>query len=106
MSQEDVVFNLELNVESANSKIRQIEFLFYRAIGVWNRICRALGVPDDSPIMVVTLQVQKVTMLIRQLHTAMIMLDVASGPIGWAKAGLGISTLLLSTNEFMMDSGS
>lgn len=104
-TQEDIVFNLEINTESTMSKLRQVEFIIFRAIGLWARMCRMLGIPEDSPMMIAIDRIQKITMLIRGLHTAVIMLNAAQGPIGWAKAGIGVGTLMLSATEFSMDVG-
>lgn len=102
---EDIIFNLELNVEKALSKSRKLELIFFRALGLWNRIARLLGLPDDSPIIEVTQKVQSVIMLIRQLHTAIILLETASGPIGWAYAAVGFGAAALSATDFRMSLG-
>ena len=101
MSEDTVTFNLELNVEQAVSSVRKIEFLLFRAFRLWGRICRALGVPEDSPIMVVTERIQKLIMLVRVLHTSFILLNAASGPIGWAMAGIGVGTAVMTMADTM-----
>ena len=57
---------------------------------------KMLGLPDDSPIMAVTERIQRLVMLIRTLHTAAILLNAASGPIGWAMAGIGIGSAVMA----------
>ena len=105
MSTEDIVFNLELNVEEAFSRVRRLELLFFRALGLWNRLARLLGLPDDSPIMQATEKVQRLIMLIRQLHTAIILVEAASGPLGWAYAAVGVGAAFMSATDFRMSLG-
>jgi hypothetical protein len=90
--QELVIFNLELNVEKAFSNVRKIEMLAYRALGLLGRINKLLGLPEDSPFNQMVIRVQRLTMIIRTLHTSAVMLQAASGPIGIAMAGVGIAT--------------
>jgi hypothetical protein len=99
MSEETVTFNLELNVEKAFSASRRIELIIFRALGLWNRLCRMLGLPDDSPIMAITQKVQQIVMVIRQLHTSLILIESASGPLGWAMAALSVAGGTLSAYE-------
>lgn len=109
MSEESVTFNLELNVEGALDSSRKVEMIIFRVIGLWNRLCRMLGVPADSPIMVLTQRVQQLTMLIRQLHTAAILANAAmvpgAGPIAGVMAGIGIAGAALSATDFMISMG-
>lgn len=96
MSEETVTFNLDLLVEQAADKSRKIELIIFRGLGLWNRMCRMLGLPADSPIVKVTAQIQRVVMTIRTLHTAVILLNAASGPIGWAMAGIGVGSAVMA----------
>ena len=105
MTEETVTFNLELNVEKAFDSSRRIELVLFRALGLWNRICRMMGVPDDSPAVKVVQKVQEVVMVVRQLHTAAILLETASGPIGWAMAGIGVVGAAITTGDFIMNIG-
>lgn len=105
MSQETVTFNLELNVESAFSNARRVELIIFRVLGLWLRFCRLLGVPDDSPAVVVIQKIQQITMLVRTMHTAVVLMNAASGPIGWAMAGIGVASAAVSVPEFMTSIG-
>ena len=109
MSEETVTFNLELNVEQANNSTRQVELIVYRVFGLWNRLCRIFGVPDDSPILIITQRIQQLTMLIRQMHTAAILAEAAlvpgAGVVKIAMAGIGIAGAALSATDFMMSTG-
>jgi len=84
MSEETVTFNLEINVEKAASAIRQVEGLTFRTLGYLQR----LGLPEN--INQAIRLVQRLTMAIRLLHSAIIALEVASGPIGWWRVGLAL----------------
>lgn len=85
MSEEEVVFNLELNVEPALANVRQVEGLIFRTLGYIQR----LGLPADINHAIRI--VQQMTMAIRLMHSAMIALEAASGPIGWWRAALGMA---------------
>ena len=84
MSQEDVVFNLELNVEPSIQSLRQVEGLAFRTLGYMQR----LGLPENvnQAIRVI----QQLTMAARMAHTAIIALEVAAGPISWWRAILAV----------------
>jgi hypothetical protein len=60
-----------------------------------------LGLPEniDQAIM----KVERLVMTIRLLHTAMIALEAASGPIGWALAIVAGGTALLSMGDLVYD---
>ena len=103
MSEETVTFNLELNVERAFESSRRIELLLFRVLGLWGRICRMLGLPEDSPAVTIVQRVQQVVMVIRQLHTASILIQAASGPIGVAFAALGLAGMALTTGDLLYD---
>jgi len=101
MSEETVTFNLELNVEEAFSNARRIELILFRALGLWNRIMRLLGLPPDSPLAQGVARIQQFVMLIRTLHTAAMLLQAASGPIGWAMAGISVGATVMTAADTM-----
>jgi hypothetical protein len=84
VSTEEVTFNLELNVEGALGKLRQIEGLTFRTLGYMQR----LGLPENVNQAIG--QLQQLAMTVRVLHTAIIAFELATGPIGWWRAGLAI----------------
>ena len=85
MSEEYLVtFNLELNVEQAYSEIRKLQTLLFRTFS----IIRRLGLPENIEQAITT--IQRLIMIIRLLHTTMIAFEAATGPIGYALAGLGV----------------
>jgi hypothetical protein len=100
---ESVVFNLEVDVNGAMSAARRVEAVIYRALGLWGRIARLCGLPADSPINQIIERVQRLTMLIRIMHSAVIALTtaraVAGDPIAIAQAAIAIGTLVVSTVE-------
>jgi hypothetical protein len=97
VSEETVTFNLELNVEQAIDNARRLELLLYRSIALLGR----LGLPENIDQAIS--KVQRLIMTIRLLHTAMIALEAASGPIGWALALVGVASALLSTGDLIYD---
>ena len=89
-TEETVTFNLELNVEHVLSDVRRLETLLYRTLG----LARRLGLPEDLSQGIY--QIQRMIMVIRMLHTAMIRLQLAAGPVGWALAAVGIASAAVS----------
>jgi len=84
-SDESVIFNLELNVEPLLDNARQIEGLLSRSLGYMQRLT---GNEDLNNAL---RMVQRVTMAIRLLHSAIIAMELASGPIGWWRVGLALA---------------
>ena len=90
-------------MERAVYSSRRIELILFRVLGLWGRICRMLGVPEDSPAVLIVQRVQQIVMVIRLLHTSAIALEAATGPVGWALAGVGVGSMLLSTGDLIYD---
>ena len=105
-TEETITFNLELNVEQAFSKTRQIETLLFRVLRLFGRISKILGIPEDSPASVIIERIQKIVMMVRLLHTSVILLETASGPIGWVKLGVGAATAGVATIDIAQQWGS
>jgi len=103
--EETVTFNLELNVEKVFSSSRRIELILFRVLGLWARMCHMLGLPEDSPVVQIAQRVQQLTMIIRQLHTSAVLLEAASGPIGWAMAGISVAATAMSMADVMTSLG-
>jgi hypothetical protein len=93
MSEETVTFNLELNTEILTDNLRQLERLAYRALGLLQRF----GLPEDVNQAVE--KIQRLVMTIRLLHSAIIMLQTASGPIGWALALTAVGSAAFSIGD-------
>lgn len=105
--EEDVSFNLELNTSRSETNVRKLELVVFRALGVYNRFCRLMGVPEDSPVNQIVAKAQHLTMIIRQLHTASLLLNAAAmtTPVGFAMAGLSVAGVAISGIEFMQEMG-
>ena len=103
--EETITFNLELNVEKAVSSSRRIELIIFRVLGLWVRVCKLFGLPPDSPAIQIVQKIQEVTMVLRQLHSTIIFVEAASGPIGWAMAGLSAAALVMSVSDITMSLG-
>ena len=99
MSEETVTFNLEVNVEQALSNLRQIEGLVFRTLGYIQR----LGLPENINQAITIFQ--RATMAIRLLHSAIIAMQVASGPIGWWRLGLSLMGMGLTFSSLTSDLG-
>ena len=82
--QEDVSFALEVDVSKTMTEIRRLEILLFRSIG----LLRRLGLPEDIEQGIV--RIQRLIMAVRLAHAALIAMQAAAGPIGWALAGVGI----------------
>jgi len=90
---ETVSFSLEVNVEKAFQNIRRLQTVLYRSIS----LARRLGLPEDIEEGIV--RVQSLIAYLNALRLALIAVHMASGPIGWALAGIGIAGVAVSTYE-------
>jgi hypothetical protein len=97
MSEETVTFNLELNVEYVMSNLRRLELLLYRSLALASR----LGLPENIDVAIN--KIQRMVMVIRLLHTSMIALEAASGPIGIALAAVGLVSFGVTTGDLVYD---
>ena len=104
-SEENVVFNLDIDTSRSHSSVRKLETILYRTLSLYSRISRLLGIPEDSPINQAVAKTQQLVMVVRQLHTAVLLLQAASGPIGWAMAGIGVAGVAVSSVEFIQSAG-
>lgn len=94
---ETISFSLELNVEEAYTEIRRLQTLIYRTIG----LIRQMGLPEEADEMLM-----KIQMIIAQINTlrlAIMALQAASGPIGWALFGVGLATAVASAGSAMQE---
>lgn len=96
LSEETVTFNLELNVEQCLSNIRRMETLLFRTLGLLRRLS------GNESIDAAISKIQRLVMIIRLTHSAILLLEKASGPIGWAFAIVGISTAVVSMSDFAL----
>ena len=97
MAEETITFNLELNVEQTIHEIRRLETLLFRTIS----LLRRLGLPEN--VSETAAKIQRLIMTIRMLHTALVALETATGPIGWALAVVGIGTAVVSFGDLIME---
>lgn len=95
MSSEEVSFTLQLTVDQAVTELRKFQTFLYRSIALAKR----LGLPEDLDEMAT--KIQRITMLFNQARLAAIAFQAASGPLGWALAGVGMATTALTYVETM-----
>ena len=94
-----VSFSLEVNVEKAYEDIRKVQTILYRTLS----LIRRLGLPEDVEAAIVRLQ--RLIAVLNTVRLAIIALETASGPYGWAMAGLGLLTTAATVGDFIMESG-
>jgi len=82
---ETVSFSLEVNVEKAYEEIRKLQTVLYRTLSLMSR----LGMPEDVEKGIAL--AQRLIATINALRLAIIALQTASGPIGWALALVGLA---------------
>ena len=92
-----VSFSLEVNVEKAYENIRRLQTVLYRALG----LLRSMGLPEDVDAAI--REIQNLIMILNQLRLTMIAVQAASGPIGWAMAGISTISTLMTTGEMYGD---
>ena len=94
MSAETVSFSLEVNIEEALTSLRKLQTILYRTLA----IIRRLGLPEDVNDAV--MKIQMLIAIANQLRLAFIALSVASGPLGWALAGVGVAASFVAAGSF------
>lgn len=88
----DYLLNLQIGDATYND-LRKIEMTMMRLFGVLNRVF------PNSPVSKVIQDIEHTIMLLRQAQMAIRAVEAASGPIGWAYAGVSVVSVALSTYE-------
>jgi hypothetical protein len=89
----DIRVNVEpavVDVESLQKQFVQLEQIILRSLV----LTRRMGLPDDVSRAISG--IQRMIVLTNQLRIAMLALQAASGPVGWALAGLGLAVTAFS----------
>jgi len=92
---------IEYNLTVDTTKVlRDIQILtgFFDS---YARLLRKLGLPEEQAELL--REIQRTIALLNQLRLTLIAVQAASGPIGWALAGIGAATFLIDTVEFGLD---
>jgi len=84
MSSEDISFSLQLTVEDAVSNIRQLQTVAYQTLTLLKR----MGLSEDINDAIT--KIQRIISVLNSARLAMIALQAATGPMGWALAGVGL----------------
>jgi hypothetical protein len=99
LSSEDttVSFSLEVNVDKAYENLRKAETVLYRTLGLVRRLS------GDENLDKAIAKIQEAIALINSLRLAIVAFQAATGPLGWALAGIGTVTALMTTAEMMAE---
>lgn len=100
MTEETVTFNLELNVEQTVSELRRVEGLLFRSLGLLRRLS------GNEDINAAISKIQRLVLVIRLAHSAIIALQAASGPLGWAWAITGMGAAALTAGDVIVEMNS
>jgi len=92
---EGVSFSLEVNIEKAYEDLRRVETVLYRTMGLIRRLS------GDENIDRAVAKIQQLIATANQARLALAALQAASGPIGWALAGVALATTAVSVNDSM-----
>jgi len=92
-----VSFSLEVNVEKAYEDLRKIQTILFRTLS----LLRRFGLPEDIDAFITKLQ--RAIALLNLYRLTIISVEAASGPFGWALAGIGVATAVVDTAEFVME---
>lgn len=88
-----ITYNFDVDVEGMEIGLLRISAALYGIIG----ILRRMGLPEDVDAVVTRLQ-RVISMLI-MLRTSYMLAMAATGPVGWAMAGVGIVGTALTIAE-------
>ncbi len=94
-----IEYLLTVSVEDATTHLQQYERLLWRTLSLIQR----MGLPDDVNAAIEILQ--RITMTVRMLHTAIMLLNAASGPIGWAFFAVGATAAAFTAAETASEVG-
>lgn len=93
-----VSFSLQVNVEDTLAEIRRLQTVLYRSLSLLQR----LGLPEDVEKGIIF--VRRMIAVLNELRLAILAVQAASGPIGWALALLGLAGAGFSYAD-MIESG-
>lgn len=92
--QHTVSLTVDLDLEHANTQLRQLETVCFRILGLIRRFS------GDERIDAAIRKIQEFIMLIRQLQIAITLFWAASGPLGWAMFGISAVTAIATGVDF------
>jgi len=95
MSIEDhkVSFSLEINTEQADTSMRKLYATVYRTLNLIER----MGLPPEVTRFL--REIEKMIRILNQLRLAMLAVQAAAGPIGWAYAAVSVATFAVSASD-------
>lgn len=97
MSSEDhtVSFTLEVNTSRAVRALLKVQTVLYGVLGLLHR----LGLPE--PIDAAIRKLQQLIAAANMLRRSLILLETASGPLGWTMATVAVVGTALSFGEML-----
>jgi len=101
MSSETVEFNLQVNTTKAEVDVLKLQMLINRTMAVSNRLLKRMGAAEDLQDAI--MNVQRLITTLNTLRLTILAVQAASGPIGWAMAGIGIIATALTVDDLMWD---
>jgi len=98
---EVIPVKVEIQIETTKmiTQLEKVQVLLYGTLG----ILRRLGLPEEVDSAI--LKIQRIIAALNMLRLALYAVEMASGPVGWAMAGVGIAGTVLSTGDLMYDLG-
>lgn len=93
----DVTYNLKVDSSKAVKNLLLLQTALYGILG----ILRRLGMPEEVDAAII--KIQRLIATLNMLRVALYSLEMASGPVGWTMAGIGIAGTVLSTGDLMYD---
>ena len=97
IEEEKVSFSLEVNVEEALTKFRQLQTVLYRTIGIFER----MGLSPEARAL--ANNIQRMITLFNMLRLAAIAAHTAMGPLGWTLAAIAIVETGFYANDLVME---
>ena len=97
----DIDFNLKVDTTKTEVDILKLQMLINRTMSTTSRLLERLNAPEN--IRSAIMNVQRLITLLNTLRLTILAVEAASGPIGWALAGVGIVATALTAEDFIWD---
>lgn len=101
---EELVFDIKADITQATREFKDFNNVLSQSISALYgtmALMRRMGLPESQQEALRDLM--RIISLLNMARTSILALQAASGPIGWAMAGIGLLGTALTASEFFME---